>query len=117
MPTQNNWRDKTKKLLKSYKVTFYDPDEFENATNMATIVNFDKSIISRCDLVIANITRYSPGTSMEVLFAYNLNIPVLLVADDDAIKHPWLKYHSSFIVDDINKIKPIIDKLIKRIKY
>ena len=75
----------------------FNPEEFENTYSPATIVNYDKSIIIKCDLLIADITRLSAGTSMEILFAWQNNIPVMLIANKE-INNPWLIYHSSFIV-------------------
>jgi len=99
IPTQNNWRENiTKDLLKiNNDLIIFNPEEFENTYSPATIVNYDKSIIIKCDLLIADITRLSAGTSMEILFAWQNNIPVMLIANKE-INNPWLIYHSSFIV-------------------
>jgi nucleoside 2-deoxyribosyltransferase len=104
IPTQNNWRDIISKKISQINsdVTIYNPENFENTYSPATIVNYDKSIIKNCDLLIANITRLSAGTSMEILYAWERDIPVLLIANKE-IKNPWLIYHSSFIVKNLKE--------------
>ena len=101
MPTQKEWRDKIKKKLKSH--TFFDPDYFENTHSDATIVNYDKSMIQSSDIVIANITRLSCGTSMEILFAFERNIPVFLTGDEKLIG-PWHRHHISAYCKDLDEI-------------
>ena len=85
----------------------YNPEKFENTYSPSTIVNYDKSIIKQCDLLIANITRLSAGTSMEILYAWERDIPVLLIANKE-INNPWLIFHSSFIVKDLKEAVDVI---------
>lgn len=112
MPTQNEWRAKIKKKLKGH--TFFDPDEFENTFSDATIVNYDKSIIKKSDLVIANITRLSAGTSMEIMFAFDNHIPVVLTGDMSLIG-PWHRHHSSFVCKDMEEVIKAVQKYHKQV--
>ena len=96
-PTDNNWRNTfkvtMKNLFKSFgynKLEFYDPDEFE--TYKVNIVNIDKWYIDKCDIVFANVTRLSVGTSMEIIYAWIKGKPVILVCPDNLLS-PWHKYH------------------------
>lgn len=104
IPTQKKWREKiTKELIKCNKnLIIYNPESFENTQSPMTIVNYDKSIIRNCDLLIANITRLSAGTSMEILYAWERDIPVLLIANKEEA-NPWLVFHSSFIVKTLDE--------------
>lgn len=112
MPTQKKWRDKiTHKLLSLNKeIVVYNPEFFENTATDATTVNFDKAKIIKSDMVIANITRLSAGTSMEILFAWERNIPVLLIVGNKKLSGPWLRFHSSFLVNNIDEAVEIVRK-------
>lgn len=107
MPTQNNWRNKIKKKMSD--MIFFDPDDFENQASDSTVVNYDKAVIKKSDFMIANITRLSAGTSMEILFAFDNNIPVMIICEDFDLLNPWHRHHASFICENI-------DQGIKKIK-
>ena len=110
IPTQKKWREKITQSLKelNHEIIVFNPENFENTYSPATIVNYDKSIIKKCDLLIANITRLSAGTSMEILYAWERDIPVLLIANKE-IKNPWLIHHSSFIVKNLEEAVNILN--------
>ncbi len=112
LPTQKNWRKKLINLVNDPTIKWYDPADFENTFSDATIVNYDKSIIKNCNLVVANITRLSAGTSMEILFAFENHIPVLLIGDKKLLG-PWHRHHSSFIVNSLEDAPSIIQKFYK----
>ena len=62
------------------------------------IVEGDKADIESCHFVIVNYSKPSVGTSMEILHAWLAEIPVLLIDQSGAPLSPWLRYHSSEIV-------------------
>lgn len=62
------------------------------------IVEGDKADIESCDFVVVNYIKPSAGTSMEILHAWLAKIPVLLIDQSRALLSPWLRYHSSEIV-------------------
>jgi len=59
------------------------------------IVELDKTDIKECDCLLVNYDKPSVGTSMEVFYAWELCIPVFVVAKPETIVSPWLKYHST----------------------
>lgn len=75
------------------------------------IIKCDKETIESCDIFIAYINRYSAGTSMEILYSYDKNIPVyLIVTPERGFENDlWLKAHATkifFGIDDcFNHIK------------
>jgi len=64
------------------------------------IVELDKIDIQRCDAVLVSYDKPSVGTSMEVLFAWQIGKPVVVVADNKTSISPWLRYHAHRIVGD-----------------
>jgi len=60
------------------------------------IVDEEKATIETSDVVVAYIRRFTIGTSMEILHAYNNNIPVLIIAPNEKTERDlWLAYHST----------------------
>lgn len=69
------------------------------------IVELDKSCIENCDILVAYINKYSAGTMMEILHAYNHNIPIYLIVTPGRGFETdiWLRYHSNnafFSIDE-----------------
>ncbi len=62
------------------------------------IVDADKADIRRCDAVIANVRTPSAGTSMEVMWAHLLGIPVFAIANERV--SPWIAAHSFLVVSN-----------------
>jgi nucleoside 2-deoxyribosyltransferase len=68
-------------------------------TNYREIVELDKRDIIGCDVVVVMYTKPSVGTSMEMLYAWENEIPVLLINESGTESlSPWLLYHSTAIV-------------------
>lgn len=65
---------------------------------MNEIVDLDKRDVRNCDVVVASCPKPSVGTSMEVFYAWTLGKPVVAVVPDNAPVSPWLRYHSTKIV-------------------
>lgn len=71
------------RINKSFKIDFYRPNE---------IVRLDKQDILNSDIVLAKVDKPTFGTAMEICFAYENKIPVILVSKIEDMS-PWLKYH------------------------
>jgi nucleoside 2-deoxyribosyltransferase len=63
------------------------------------IVELDKVDIQESDALLVNYDKPSVGTSMEVFFAWTLGKTVVVVARAGSVISPWLRYHSTAIVD------------------
>ena len=88
-------------------VTWVDPMARDyrgrEADDYQEIVEGDKADIDRCDAMIVNYVKPSVGTSMEILYAWQRGIPVVVVAAPDAVISPWLRYHSRRIVASLTE--------------
>lgn len=62
------------------------------------IVELDKLDILQADLILVNYDKPSVGTSMEILFAWMNQKPIVVVAGVDTVISPWLRYHASAIL-------------------
>lgn len=89
-----------------------DHDEFTNE-QIEKIVNEDKHAITECDILVAYITKFTCGTCMEILHAWNHTIPILVINPSYTLKNDvWLKYHTSKFFDNVDEcFKFIIDEL------
>jgi nucleoside 2-deoxyribosyltransferase len=61
------------------------------------IVELDKIDVADADIILVNYDKPSVGTSMEVLFAWQIGKRVIVVCRDDAVISPWLRYHAHHI--------------------
>lgn len=98
----NNWRDLATELLGG-KDSVYDPmvrdyrgRELEPGI-AAEIVENDKEDILMCGHVLVMYEKPSVGTSMEVLFAWQNEIEVIVVDRSGRPLSPWLVYHSHHV--------------------
>lgn len=71
------------------------------------IVELDKIDVAEADIILVNYDKPSVGTSMEILYAWQLGKRVIVVCPETAVISPWLRYHAHHIVhhfDDALKI-------------
>jgi len=80
------------------------------------IVELDKAAIDTCDIVVAYVRRYSAGTIMEILHAWNNQTPVYLIVEKDSQfeKDVWLKYHTTKF---FYSIKSCFDYIVSTLEY
>jgi hypothetical protein len=72
------------------------------------IVDLDKLDIRNADALIVRYVKPSVGTSMEILYAWTLQKPIVVWVDTDTPLSPWLRYHSTACV---NSLQEALDKL------
>jgi nucleoside 2-deoxyribosyltransferase len=67
---------------------------------MREIVELDKRDIRACDCLLVrwNADKPSIGTTMEIIYAWTLGIPVVLWINGNVDMSPWLVYHSTILV-------------------
>lgn len=66
------------------------------------IVDLDKVDVRRTDIVLANCTKASAGTSMEIFYAWTLGKIVVSIADPKQVS-PWVRYHSTTVVPTLEE--------------
>lgn len=69
----------------------------QEAEAFREIVELDKIDVAMSDVLLVNYDKPSVGTSMEVLFAWQMGKRVVVVCRPDAVISPWLRYHSHHI--------------------
>lgn len=100
-----NWREEAKNWLLSYRdpmVRDYRGRELEPGI-AAEIVENDKLDIGECDALLVYYDAPSVGTAMEILYAYEREIPVVVINKSAKPLSPWLIYHATEIVDTLDK--------------
>ncbi len=94
-----SWRIWATEWLRVHDMVAVDPlrgkvkEDFDDY-NCREIIVRDKADICSCDVVLANIDdlrRPYIGTAMEILFAWERGIPVVVCSE---YKSYWLEYHS-----------------------
>ena len=113
-----SWREQAKSMF-SDRITIIDPMDrdyrgLEDMVDDSEIVEADKHDLASCDAVLVGYTRESTGTAMEVLLAYQQEIPVILLPlERRAGISPWILYHISGIQRDMPSAVDAIEKLLK----
>lgn len=102
-----DWRERMKDEMP--EVEFLDPMRRDYRAPGADqeffieIVEKDKQDILDSDVVFVYHDRPSVGTSMEVLYAFDLGKYVLTVGCTGKPLSPWIIYHSTKIVDTLDE--------------
>lgn len=111
-----HWRKQAAKLLKTYfnvLSPYRGREEKETFPDPKGAVVRDKADILRSDLMIVDDTLSGAsmiGTSMEVLFAYEHNKPIVVFGQAHS-KDYWLDYHASIRVNTLEEACEICKKL------
>jgi nucleoside 2-deoxyribosyltransferase len=91
-------------MVRDYRHREFLPDDIK------FIVEGDKGDINKSDYVLVNYTKPSVGTSMEILYSWERNKPVIIINSQSEFISPWLIYHSSYIVDSIEDACELINQ-------
>lgn len=97
----NDWRTRAKFLLESSYTDFEIRDpmirDYRDVTDIAyrEIVDLDKIDVRTSDIILANCTQPSAGTSMEILYAHQHGKIVVPIVS--GVPSPWIRYHSTTI--------------------
>lgn len=95
------WRSQVKKLwdgvcLDPMRRNY--PDSTLSDKECEEVIKTDLEDIRQSDALVANITRISVGTSMEVMFAAMQKKPVFLIYTGQIPSlSPWLRHHATEI--------------------
>ena len=96
-----NWREQVKSWVHP-QIEILDPMERDyrgiEMDNIEDIIHSDKKAIHSSTFLLANVTRPSAGTSMEIFWAWSLGIGTYAFTDGDPnLVSPWIAYHCRFI--------------------
>lgn len=100
-----DWRKLATDLLTEKGVEILDPmrRDFRGREDDAVteIVCGDKDDIDASDVLLVYFDKPSVGTSMEVLYAWEHNKVVIIIDASGKPLSPWLKFHSTHIVQSV----------------
>lgn len=98
-----DWRAYCKETYGAY-FNFLDPMKRDyrgiQKQSYREIVELDKIEIRNSDIVLANCSLPSAGTSMEIFYAHSLGKIVVSVLD--YASSPWIRYHSTTVQPSID---------------
>ncbi len=105
----NDWRT----LAKQHLADTLDPmrRDYRGREDQCVeeIVTGDKADIDTCDALLVCYDKPSVGTSMEILYAWQKQKLIVIVAGEDARISPWLRYHATRIVNSFEEACKIIN--------
>lgn len=86
-----DWRQEVIHHLQGF-YNFLDPVKIEaDPKDFKTLVEGDLEAIHKCDIVLANCWKASPGTAQELVYARTIFKKLTWVVN--GINSPWLEYH------------------------
>lgn len=102
-----DWRAYCKKRMTftDHHINLLDPMvrdyRDEEAAVYREIVELDKNDVRRSDIILANCTKPSAGTSMELFYAHQLGKINVVVASDPV--SPWVRYHATHLTNNLDE--------------
>ena len=99
----NDWRTFIKNRFKNTIDPMRRDYRGRELESVNEIVQIDKIDVLNSDIIIASCPKPSVGTSMEIFFGWENNKLVVAVVPDGTAISPWLKYHSTTIVNSFEK--------------
>lgn len=118
IPTKSGWRmDIAREIKEHYQrntdLTFLDPTKFEvDSSNATETVNLDLNMLKQSDFLLAYVERESTGTAMEICYAKQMNIPVIICCPDEQNLSPWHIYHATKVTNTIRLALDFIVQLL-----
>lgn len=97
----NSWREYAAARLSDVANPMVRDYRGREDENVADIVEGDKDDIEGAECLLAYCPKPSVGTSMEVLYAWDRGIRVVVVVPDGPVS-PWLRYHSHFLATSLD---------------
>lgn len=131
MEEQTGWREEfiigisrivmQKKLEEPYiinPVKFYNY-EYQTYNSLDEVFHFERRHVQSCDLLVVNSNDpLSRGTSMEIAFAYDKDIPILILNEDNKRLYEWWEICADRIFDDMKALEEYVCKYyLERISY
>tara|TARA_R110000796_G_scaffold54274_4_gene126908 strand:- start:90 stop:485 length:396 start_codon:yes stop_codon:yes gene_type:complete len=113
----NSWRNQvTSRLARNGTCKVRNPMDRDyrgkEAQSAAEIVVLDKRDIDASDILLVRWLKPSVGTSMEILYAWERGIPVILWLESDSDVSPWLLYHATTVVLGFTEAMEAIERMV-----
>lgn len=90
----NHWRDMVTELWGGPVLNPMRRDyRGKEAVAYREIVELDKIDVAASDVLIVTYDKPSVGTSMEILYAWQMGKPIVVVCKSATVISPWLRYH------------------------
>lgn len=113
-----NWHNPMDRDFRFYDGKL-DSNLFNNNTEESTmpdnivklIIDGDKAAIDDSDFCIFNCWKPSFGTPMEMIYAWERNKIVWSVVPDTVSLSPWIRYHSTAVVTNLDVIVEMCSRL------
>ena len=125
MEEQNGWREEfstyineinnSKKIAEEHcyvinPVAFYNYEE-KAYDSLEEVFHFERRHVQNCDLLVVNANDpLSRGTSMEIAFAYDKDIPILILNEDNKKLYEWWEICADRIFNDMKKLQEYVYK-------
>jgi nucleoside 2-deoxyribosyltransferase len=120
------WRKQLAARLRGFDVI--DPTKWGGGDEETSdiVVRNDKRAIASCDIMIAYCWKPSVGTSMEILYAFEHALYIIVVGCGTVVNSPWIRAHAPVIleegqydwmqevVENINEWTDIVDTSISK---
>ena len=106
-----DWRETVKARLPNTLDPMRRDYRGKEADSYREIVELDKRDVEASDVILVNYDKPSVGTSMEVLWAWLKETPVIVVCRPGTTISPWLRYHSTKIVHSFDAAVDWIEAL------
>ncbi len=115
------WREAAASFLNRVGIITLDPmdrpsfSENGPATGkLPDLVEDDKIDIEAADVLLVGYSKVSPGTSMEILLAWQKDKCVIVVCPEDTVLSPWVTYHTHKIFHDMQDAYDYILEMARR---
>lgn len=111
------WRAKAADYLNRHEIAVLDPmvRDFRGGpigTALATVVvEGDKADIRKADAILAYCPRPTVGTSMEILYAHLIGVPVVAVIPEGTSVSPWITYHATRVARTFDDGLALVEEL------
>lgn len=125
MEEQNGWREEFTAYINTIDycktiteehccvinpVAFYNYAE-KTYDSLEEVFHFERRHVQSCDLLVVNANDpLSRGTSMEIAFAYDRDIPILILNEDNKRLYEWWEICADRIFDDMKKLQEYVYK-------
>lgn len=88
----------------------YDEDSEKKQILPSEIVDSDKNMISASDAVFVGLKDIiARGTSMEIMYSFNKDIPVFVWTMEGQEVSPWVRHHAEYISSDLEEVMEAVN--------